>query len=106
MEQPENVIPGRNRYYATAKTQDGYGTGVLIAHQMERPIKVEGNPDHPASLGASSAILQASILELYDPRRAQTIVGGGQIATWEIFVASFMIVARPLRRERETDCAF
>ena len=102
VEQPENVIPGRNRYYATAKTQDGYGTGVLIAHQMERPIKVEGNPDHPASLGASSAILQASILELYDPRRAQTIVGGGQIATWENFV-SFLYDRREALAARKGD---
>ena len=49
VEEPENVIPGRNRYYASAMTQDGYATGVLIAHQMARPIKVEGNPDHPAT---------------------------------------------------------
>jgi MoCo/4Fe-4S cofactor protein with predicted Tat translocation signal len=88
VEEPENVIPGRNRYYATAITQAGYATGVLVAHQMARPIKIEGNPDHPASLGAASAIMQASILELYDPRRAQTIFGAGEIATWEGFVAA------------------
>ncbi len=86
VEEPDNVIPGRNRYYASATTQDGYATGVLIAHQMARPIKVEGNPDHPASLGAASAIMQASILQLYDPRRAQTIIGAGQIAAWQGFV--------------------
>jgi len=88
VEEPENVIPGRNRYYATATTQSGYATGVLVAHQMARPIKVEGNPDHPASLGSASAIMQASILGLYDPRRAQTIFGAGEIATWEGFVAA------------------
>jgi MoCo/4Fe-4S cofactor protein with predicted Tat translocation signal len=88
VQEPANVIPGRNRYYATATTQDGYATGVLIAHQMARPIKVEGNPDHPASLGGASAIMQASILEFYDPRRAQTVVGGGEIAAWESFVAA------------------
>ena len=88
VEQPENIIPGRNSYYASALTEDGYATGVLIAHQMARPIKVEGNPDHPASLGAASARMQASILELYDPRRAQTIFGSGQIATWEGFVSA------------------
>jgi len=88
VQEPENVIPGQNSYYATALTQDGYATGVLVAHQMARPIKVEGNPDHPASLGAASAIMQASILEMYDPRRAQTIVGDGQIAPWESFVAA------------------
>jgi MoCo/4Fe-4S cofactor protein with predicted Tat translocation signal len=88
VEEPENVVPGRNRYYATAITQDGYATGVLITHQMGRPIKVEGNPDHPASLGAASAIMQASILQLYDPRRAQSIIGHGNITTWENFVSA------------------
>jgi MoCo/4Fe-4S cofactor protein with predicted Tat translocation signal len=88
VQEPENVVPGRNRYYATATTQDGYGTGVLVAHQMARPIKVEGNPDHPASLGAASAIMQASILEFYDPRRAQVAVGGGEISTWQSFVTA------------------
>ncbi len=88
VEEPENIIPGRNKYYASATTQDGYATGVLVAHQMGRPIKVEGNPDHPASLGAASAIMQASILQLYDPRRAQDIYGAGQIATWTGFVST------------------
>jgi molybdopterin-containing oxidoreductase family iron-sulfur binding subunit len=88
VQQPEGIIPGRNRYYATAISQNGYAAGVLIAHQMARPIKVEGNPDHPASLGAASAIMQASILELYDPRRMQSIVGAGSIATWQSFVSA------------------
>jgi MoCo/4Fe-4S cofactor protein with predicted Tat translocation signal len=87
VEAPENVIPGRKRYYASAITKSGYAMGVLVAHQMARPFKVEGNPDHPASLGAASAIMQASILEMYDPRRAQTIYGAGRIAAWEDFVA-------------------
>ena len=59
---------------------------MLVAHHMARPVKIEGNPDHPASLGAASAMMQASILELYDPRRAQTIVGRGQIDAWQGFV--------------------
>jgi molybdopterin-containing oxidoreductase family iron-sulfur binding subunit len=88
VEQPPGIVPGRSRYYATATTFEGYATGVLVAHQMARPVKVEGNPDHPASLGASSAIMQATILGLYDPRRAQSIVGNGQIDTWESFVAA------------------
>src|SRR5437764_3561791 len=88
VEQPPGIVPGRSRYYATATTQDGYATGVLVAHQMARPVKVEGNPDHPASLGAASAIMQASILTLYDPRRAQTVTKGGQIVSWEGFVTA------------------
>ncbi len=74
------LVPGVPRHYATASTRAGYAEGVLLEHQMGRPVKVEGNPDHPASLGAASAIMQASILTLYDPRRAQSIIGSGQIA--------------------------
>jgi MoCo/4Fe-4S cofactor protein with predicted Tat translocation signal len=88
VEQPPGIVPGRSRYYATATTLEGYATGVLIAHQMARPIKVEGNPDHPASLGAASGIMQATILSLYDPRRAQSIIGNGQIDTWESFITA------------------
>jgi molybdopterin-containing oxidoreductase family iron-sulfur binding subunit len=83
VQQPPGIVPGRARYYATATSLDGYGSGVLIEHQMGRPIKVEGNPDHPASLGATSAIGQASILSLYDPYRAQALTQRGAIATWE-----------------------
>lgn len=82
VEQPPGIVPGRSRYFATATTQAGYAAGVLIEHRSARPVKVEGNPEHPASLGAASAIMQASILELYDPRRAQTILGQGQIDLW------------------------
>jgi MoCo/4Fe-4S cofactor protein with predicted Tat translocation signal len=88
VEQPPGIVPGRSRYYATATTEEGYATGALIAHQMARPVKVEGNPDHPASLGAASAIMQATILTLYDPRRAQSIIGNGQIDTWEGFITA------------------
>jgi MoCo/4Fe-4S cofactor protein with predicted Tat translocation signal len=88
VEQPPGIVPGRSRYYATATTLEGYATGVLIAHQMARPIKVEGNPDHPASLGAASGIMQATILGLYDPRRGQSIIGNGQIDTWEAFITA------------------
>ena len=55
---------------------------------MARPVKVEGNPEHPASLGAASAIMQASILELYDPRRVQSIVGQGEIDSWEHLITA------------------
>ena len=88
VEQPPGIVPGRSRYYATATTRDGYATGVLVAHQMARPVKIEGNPDHPASLGAASAMMQATIFTLYDPRRAQSIVGNGQIDAWESFVTT------------------
>jgi MoCo/4Fe-4S cofactor protein with predicted Tat translocation signal len=95
VEQPPGLVPGRSRDYATATVCEGYATGVLITHQMARPVKVEGNPDHPASLGAASATMQATILGLYDPRRAQSVLGRGQIDTWQSFVTAMIE-----RRER------
>jgi Fe-S-cluster-containing dehydrogenase component len=84
IQQPPHIIPGgRPNYYATATSLQGYGTGVLIEHRMGRPLKVEGNPDHPGSLGATSAIGQATLLGLYDPFRAQSLTHHGQISTWE-----------------------
>ena len=80
--QPPGIVPGRWRYFATATVLQGYGTGVLVKHEMGRPLKIEGNPDHPASLGATSAIGQASILELYNPFRADTLTYDGAIAPW------------------------
>jgi MoCo/4Fe-4S cofactor protein with predicted Tat translocation signal len=88
VEQPEGILPGRSRFYATALPFEGYATGVLVEHQMGRPVKVEGNPDHPASLGAADALLQAAILDLYDPHRAQSITGHGQLQSWEAAVAA------------------
>jgi MoCo/4Fe-4S cofactor protein with predicted Tat translocation signal len=90
VQQPSGVVPGRSRYYATATELGGYAYGVTIEHQMSRPIKVEGNPDHPASLGATSAIGQASILGLYDPFRAQTLTRRGEVESWEAFVTTII----------------
>ncbi len=92
VEAPEGVVPSRFRHYATATTLDGFATGVLLAHYMARPIKVDGNPHHPASLGGSSAIMQASVLELYDPHRSQAITRRGEAQSWEQLVA--MLIER------------
>ena len=67
---PANIIPGLPNFYSTADVLDGYATGVVVKHQMGRPIKVEGNPQHPASLGATDALGQAQLLDFYDPNRA------------------------------------
>jgi molybdopterin-containing oxidoreductase family iron-sulfur binding subunit len=50
---------------------------------MSRPVKLEGNPDHPASLGASDAPMQATLLDLYDPERSSAVLTGGRIVPWE-----------------------
>jgi molybdopterin-containing oxidoreductase family iron-sulfur binding subunit len=85
---PEELVPGKSIYFASAMVQDGYAKGVLIETTTGRPIKVEGNPQHPASLGASDIFMQASILELYDPDRAKQVLSGGAAATWADFTAA------------------
>ncbi len=80
--QPEEVIPGKPLFFATAVPVAAVAMGVLVESHLGRPTKVEGNPDHPASLGATDAIAQASVLELYDPDRSQTLTYLGDIRPW------------------------
>jgi molybdopterin-containing oxidoreductase family iron-sulfur binding subunit len=82
---PEDMIPGRPMYFATAVLHGGYAHGVLVESHMGRPTKIEGNPLHPASLGATSAQDQADILNLYDPDRSRTLTYLGEIRTWDDF---------------------
>lgn len=84
--QPEDIIPGKPLFYATAVTLGGVATGVLVESHMGRPTKIEGNPDHPGSLGATDAFSQASILGLYDPDRSQAEVHDGRIGSWGEFL--------------------
>jgi Fe-S-cluster-containing dehydrogenase component/anaerobic selenocysteine-containing dehydrogenase len=80
--QPPELTPGVPLHYATALVEDGFATGVIVASQDGRPIKVEGNPEHPASLGATRAIEQAAVLSLFDPQRARQITDRGAAAAW------------------------
>lgn len=80
--QPEELVPGRAKFYATALSLGGYGRGVLVESHEGRPTKVEGNPDHPASLGATDPFMQAEILSLYDPERSRAVLRQGQITPW------------------------
>jgi len=73
VKQPENMIPGKAMYYATAMSVGGYGLGLLATSHMGRPTKVDGNELHPASLGGSDAMTQASILTMYDPDRSRVL---------------------------------
>ena len=87
---PESVVPGEPLYFATTMPLGGYGRGALVTSREGRPVKVEGNPDHPASLGGSDVFLQASVLDLYDPDRCKTVARAGDPATW----GAFWVVAR------------
>ena len=91
---PEEIIPGKPLFYATAMTLGGCGVGLLVESHLGRPTKIEGNPDHPASLGATDLYHQASVLTLYDPDRSKTPTHLGQTATWE---ASLRARATPSR---------
>lgn len=82
VEQPPEVRPGIPRFYATASVLDGYATGLLVESNVGRPTKVEGNPEHPASLGAAGVFEQASVLSLYDPTRARGVKARGVESTW------------------------
>jgi MoCo/4Fe-4S cofactor protein with predicted Tat translocation signal len=79
VKQPEETIPGRPLFYATAFTLGGYATPLLVESHMYRPTKVEGNDRHPASLGGTDIFSQASILGMYDPDRSQTITYLGDV---------------------------
>ncbi|HWZ44727.1 MAG TPA: TAT-variant-translocated molybdopterin oxidoreductase [Candidatus Saccharimonadales bacterium] len=84
--QPEDLVPGKPMFYATAMPFAGYGIPLLVESHEFRPTKIEGNREHPASLGASEIFSQASILNLYDPDRAATITHMGDSKPWGEFL--------------------
>ena len=79
---PPNVIPALPNFYATAHVLGGYAFGIVVKHVMGRPINVEGNRHHPASLGALDVFAQAQLLDFYDPDRAAGLSAGGQLTDW------------------------
>jgi molybdopterin-containing oxidoreductase family iron-sulfur binding subunit len=86
--QPESVVPGRPLYFATAAPLAGYATPVLVESHEGRPTKIEGNPDHPVNRGSTDVFAQASVLDLYDPDRSQTLTYRGEIRPWGAFLTA------------------
>jgi MoCo/4Fe-4S cofactor protein with predicted Tat translocation signal len=85
---PEEIIPGRPLFYATSMPLAGVAAGLLVESHMGRPTKVEGNPEHPGSLGGTDIFAQASVLTLYDPDRSQTVMLEGRISSWGTFATA------------------
>jgi molybdopterin-containing oxidoreductase family iron-sulfur binding subunit len=85
VEQPESVVPGIPLRFATTLDLAGYGRGVIVTSVEGRPIKVEGNPRHPASLGSTDVFAEASVLSLYDPDRSKAVRGATSVESWNAF---------------------
>ncbi len=90
VEAPEQSIPGKPLFYATAFPVAGIANPVLIEAHEFRPTKVEGNPEHPASMGGTDVPTQASILGLYDPDRLQTVNYIDEVRSYSSFLLGFI----------------
>ncbi|HEV2698658.1 MAG TPA: TAT-variant-translocated molybdopterin oxidoreductase, partial [Terriglobales bacterium] len=88
--QPEDLTPGVPKFYATAFTLGGYAQPLLVTSREYRPIKIEGNDRHQATLGATDVFSQASLLDLYDPDRSQNVMYLGDISDWGTFAGQML----------------
>ncbi len=88
---PERLTPGQPVFYATTLRRHGMGVGVLVVTESGRPIKIEGNPRHPASAGATDAQTQAAILDLWDPERSRVVLHRGRISAWSDFAQAMAL---------------
>jgi molybdopterin-containing oxidoreductase family iron-sulfur binding subunit len=96
---PENAVPGRPSFYATASIVNGLAQGVLVESHLGRPTKIEGNPNHPASLGATDVHGQACVLDLYDPDRAKQVTQLGEVREWDEFLLGLTRSLDGLRKQ-------
>ena len=100
VKQPEELVPGKPLFYATAMSLGGVAAGLLVESHEGRPTKIEGNPLHPGSLGATDVFAQAAILGLYDPDRARTLTNLGDIRPWSAFLGAMnaaLTAQKPLK---------
>lgn len=84
---PENLTPGIPQYYATTMPLGVNSYGLVVESHEGRPTKIEGNKQHTSTRGSSSALMQAEILNLYDPDRAKNITHNGSTRTWNEFIS-------------------
>jgi MoCo/4Fe-4S cofactor protein with predicted Tat translocation signal len=104
--QPENLVPGRPLFYATAIPFAGVAAPVLVESHEGHPTKVEGNPQHPASLGGTDTFTQAAILDLYDPDRAKTVLYRGEVRGWGDFLTAIQNVLADQRSKQGAGIRF
>src|SRR5579872_598260 len=84
----EDYIPGAPYNYTSVFSLGGHASGLVVQTYEGRQSKIEGNPDHPTSLGAATAMAQASLLGVYDPDRSKTVLDGGKDSSWDKFEAA------------------
>ncbi len=89
VKQPEDLVLGKPMYFATAHPFPTGAIPVLVKSDAFRPIKLEGNPEHPMSKGKSDAYTQATLLDLYDPDRSKTVLSRGNESEWGRFQQAF-----------------
>ena len=92
---PEEIVPGIPRHYATTMPFGRSAYGLIVESHEGRPTKIEGNPSHPSTLGASSSRVQASVLGLYDPDRSQSVMQKGAAKSWNDFVTAWGQLSAP-----------
>ncbi len=95
----EGQLPGKPLFVATAMSLGGVATGLLAKAYEGRPVKIEGNPDHPGSKGATDVLAQASILGMYDPDRSQEVTYRGMSKTWEAFMGELRAAVEENRKD-------
>ena len=95
----EGMLPGKANFFATAMSLSGVATGLLAKSFEGRPVKIEGNPDHPGSRGATDVLAQASILGMYDPDRSQEVTYRGTPKTWESFMGELRAAVEENRKD-------
>ncbi len=89
IKQPEDLVLGKPMYFATAHPFPTGAIPVLVKSDAFRPIKLEGNPEHPSNKGKLDTITQATLLDLYDPDRSQHVMYRGNSSSWADFQEQF-----------------
>ena len=97
VKQPEDLVFGKPMYFATAYPFATGAIPILVKSDAFRPIKIEGNPDHPMSKGKSDAYSQGTLLDLYDPDRSQHPVYRGETSEFGYFQQMFATAAKKMQ---------